>query len=173
MNEFKEPGLLERTQNAIQPLVAAGDFQLETIEYGHLHGDVDVKLCSKDLDIIFHRMLRASTETHCFFKVKSAKKTFSAKYLFPALGISTRINKGKSVQNLNYRSIEGCDDKHQKIIDEFLERTGFISELNRLCIEINEILRDIRVAFSSENLDETITLYAIEVRKHEKYGRIF
>lgn len=174
MKKSEKPGLLEQVQAAVQPLVAEGQFCLETIEYGYQFGDVEIRLCSKDLDIVFHTMLRASTEVHTFFRLKSERKSFYAKYVFPALHVDIPINKGKSLQDFDYRSIKESVRKHQKVIDTLLEKNEFIPELGRLCVEINARLPDICSIFSPENLEETINLYSIEYRKHEKIRqRIF
>lgn len=173
MKESEEPGLLERIQTAVQPLIDDGQFQLDRIEYDSMYGDVDVNLCSKDLDITFHTMLRASGEVHCFFRVKPEKKAFSAKHLFPALKINIPLKKGKLIRDWDYKPIKTGVENYQNIISILLETKGFLPELNRLCIEIKERFQEIDVAFDPRNIDETIRLYSIEFRKTETYGRVF
>lgn len=173
MKESEEPGLLERIQTAVQPLTADGKFQLDRIEYGSMYGDVDVNLYSKDLDITFHTMLHASGEVHCFFRVKSEKKVFSAKHLFPALKLSIPLKKGELIRDRDYELIKNSVENHQKIISMLLETKGFLPELNRLCIEIKEKFPEIDAAFNPRNINKTIKLYSIEFRKTETYGRIF
>ncbi len=173
MDDKNGSGLLERVQVAVQPLTAEGNYQLEMVEYGTYYRDVEAKLVSEEMAILFQGKLSQHTGVNCYFTVHSLNKTFDTKYLFQALKIDIPIKKGDFIRDLNLEQFKEDNHRDYKEIEYLLKRTGFIEEVARLCIELKQKLPEIYPLFNPDTIDETIRRYTNEFRKHKQYGGMF
>lgn len=173
MKTKEGPGLLDRVQNAVEPLIIEKNFQLESIQYGTYYRDVEIRLTSTGTDILFQGKLSQNTEVYCYFIAHSISKTFNLKYLALAMKINIPFKKGDYIRNLNLEQFRNDENRYYKEIEYLLNKTDFIGEVTRLSIEIKQKLEDIYPLFYSENVDETILRYTREFRRHEQYGGVF
>lgn len=165
-----KPGLLEQINTAVQPLTVNGDFQIESVDLEYYDREVTVRLYSPWLDITFRIIMRFKTEVCCYLRVHSVNKTFFAKFLFPALNLNIPINDGIYLRKADLPEINDASDKYQAEFDHFLKKTGFINELNRQCVAINEKMPEFRNIFRSDNMEKTIGLYLEEGKRHGSSG---
>lgn len=173
MDGKSRQGLLERIQVAVQPLTTEGSYRLETVEYGTYYRDVEVKLVSEGVVILFQGKLSQHTGVNCYFTIHSLNKTFDAEYLFKALNIDIPLKRGSFIRDLNLEQFAGDIDQYDKEIEYLLKRTGFIEEITRLCVEFKQKLPKIDLLFKPDMIDETIRRYVSEFRRHEPYGGMF
>ena len=173
MTPSEVPGLLENLQKAVTSLTTEKEFQLVSVLWGTYNGEVALTLHSEAVDITFQTNLRTSNTIYWFFTDNSSGKKFYAKYLFPALNIDITTGTWEYVKNLEYGFLKDRSEKYQVEIEYLLEKTGYLKEIQRLCAEIKKNLLRIKKIFDDGNIDETIRLYSIEFRKHDKEREIF
>jgi len=166
-------GLLENLQKAVRPLTTDGEFQLVTVLWGAYDGEVALTLHSDAVDLTFQTNLRSSNTIFWFFTDNASEKKFYAKYLIPALNINITTGTWEYVNNLEYGFMNGHHEKYQIEIEYLLEKTGYLKFISKLCTEIKENLPRIKILFDKKNIEETISLYSIEFRKHDSEREIF
>jgi hypothetical protein len=134
MNVKNEPGMLERIQEAVQPLTRGGEFRLNTIKYGTYFGDIRIDLDSKHgYSLIISKgesnnyitfsfyIDNLSIRSEILFNVLDLSWPFQKKYLFDelhdfCLGLQpfvSKISNGFSSQN-KYDTISRYNLKKQE-----------------------------------------------------------
>jgi hypothetical protein len=194
MTEIVKQGLFEEIQQAVQPLVAGGNFRLNLIEDNSSERFIFALLSSPDIDIRFSfSVVTGGDEISCLFYVKKAQKRFYARYLFPTFGIDIPIATDDSLireEHLNKRHREferlqikdmdimtWMDNKFREYhrihgIDHYpLENTGYIRELYRLSMEINRHLPEILGLFAPDTVEKTYLQYRDEQKTLEEIFR--
>jgi len=161
MKQRDRDGLFEYIHPVVEPLTFRRNFTIESVKFGTYYGDVDVILHSENFDISFSCILKVHSGIKVSFELSSVKKSFSAKYLFPAIHLDILLKPGDYIRNYY-----GDNDKSSlEIIDTLLEKTGFIPELSRLCQEIDHKFPKLLQAFDPASLEETTLLYEREIER--------
>lgn len=170
MTEVIQPGIIERVEEAVQPLITEGDFQLDTIKYNYREKDVTIILCSPDVDITFHFILTTPREEiFCSFKVKNANKGFIARSLFPACSINIPMDIDDYHFQKRVPNLYMTDMNYQDIHTEYLDKTIYLQRIFQLSTEIKKNLPEILNLFKPEKIDETFRLWVAEEKRQIAY----
>jgi len=155
----KENPLIPKILQAVQPLTENSVFLVDTIEFGTRYNQVHVRLISPEMKLIIDQQIRHFLGISIYLHIRSIQRTFKLKYLIPAIHLNIQLKPDSSIQGLKYPFGPDDEDKDIHEIDFDIQCSGFLPEVNRLCMEIKNELPEISWYFNEANRDKTITLY--------------
>lgn len=169
-----QSGIVEQFRSAVSPLTDTGRFRFETVNLDLYTGQLEFRLLSEQMIIIFYLGFSHKSATHgyCYrsftFYLPSAMVFFSAEHLYPAL---------KKIIPLRPKSAVGCIWEEESsgifrarnLIDLLLEDNTLFSDISEACYLIVQDLEYFRLQFSPDKFDETLRLYTEETKKNRTY----
>lgn len=163
-------GFVERVRFAVKPLTDCSDFTLKSVSYrDHWREDGgSILLISNSMNIRYNFRFDGSAII-CSFKLPSIEVPFYAEYLFATRKIPVSFGKCHPLRSLSGNEREKKFPGISKIT-QYLDESGMIEELNRLCIQMADNMPAIQGSFSPENLDETLHRYTQDYCNKNKWA---
>jgi len=153
MTELREPQIFRPIQEAIRPLLADGDFRLETIKYFYYDSVFHIRLSSQIIDIsfIFAHWGGGRGTVNCAFVERENQLYLGAGSLFSVFNIAIQVT-----------------DDHIIFAEDLPENTDSLQELSRISTEIKKHLPEILDLFRPERIEETVRLSLAESKKYHE-----
>jgi hypothetical protein len=151
MTEPREPQIFGPIVAAVRPLVADGDFRLETIE--SYDGIFHILLSSPKIDLTFSFVHWSGGRgtVHCVFVEKGRRRYHGAGSLFSVFNIDIPVT-----------------DDNIWFSDDLPENTDTLQELSRISTAIKKNLPEILDLFRPERIEETYQRMLAESKKYHE-----